>query len=89
MDSKELAEWAETRLKSKVIYSLIHGVLTWGLPAGIVTFLFKEPVGENFDIEMLIVYLGFWSVGGFFYGLISWFSNERKYKKQLQISNDV
>ena len=89
MNSKELAEWSEVRLKSKSTYAFIHGVLTWGLPCGIVTFLLNEPLGEKFDIEMLIVYLSFWCVGGFFYGLISWVSNDRKYKKQLQANDDA
>lgn len=85
--SKKLQEnktnWAETRKMGKNKFILIYGVLFWGLIMAIAFFFLN--LNENATIPWyihLLISLAIFLIAGYFVGLLSWNSAEKKYHEK-------
>lgn len=77
------SNWAETRKMGKNKFILIYGVLFWGLIMAIAFFFLN--LNENASIPWyvhLLISLGIFAIAGYFVGLLSWNSAEKKYHEK-------
>ena len=76
MKPQELERWEKSRQKGMVMYVLVSGVVSYGIPMFIVmTFLLhqtKLSVGKSAAL---------WLSAGAFYGIAMWFVQEHRYRK--------
>ena len=85
MKEKDFDAWSETRKKGKLNFTLVNGLLAWGLPMFIVmTFVVNEAFDESGLIISHVVINGVgWTIGGLLFGATTWFFTERKYHKEI------
>jgi hypothetical protein len=76
MKPQELERWQKARQKGMVMYVLVSGVASYGIPMFIImTFLLhqtKLSVGLSAAL---------WLSAGAFYGITMWIVQERRYRK--------
>ena len=74
------SNWAETRKMGKTKFILVYGMLFWGLIMAVAFFFLN--LSENASIPWyihLLISLGIFAIAGYFVGLLSWNSAEKKY----------
>jgi hypothetical protein len=78
----DIEKWAETRRMGVIRYSLLHGVLAWGVPMFfIMTFVVNKQRSDN--PALLAVSAALWGFGGLCFGLTMWTISEKKYQKHI------
>jgi hypothetical protein len=81
----EKQQWEQERAKGRDRYVLQHGLLRYGLAAGVIVVLVKVVVGISThhsvgSISELLIYFGSFALGfGAFKGAMSWSENEKNY----------
>ena len=85
LNLRDFDAWSETRKKGKLNFTLVNGLLAWGLPMFIVmTFVVNEAFDESGLIISHVVINGVgWTIGGLLFGATTWFFTERKYHKEI------
>ena len=83
MKDDQFKLWELTRLKGKVNYFLVNGVLSYGLPMFIMMAFMNKPFAEGFTSEAAIVHYIVWPIAGLLFGITMWYVTESKYKKEL------
>ena len=87
---EKLSRWAlgkrhksslKMRALSKRQYIIRHGVLGWGLMTGILFTLWQTLIDHNPDYAQpwfILLDVFIWGIGGYFWGLITWNSMQRR-----------
>ena len=81
LTQKQAAKWKKTRELGSRRFTLINGVLLWGLPAGIVWAIAMAALqGWNrLPLFLVLALIGF-PLGGVFYGKLMWRIFEARYE---------
>jgi hypothetical protein len=84
-DEDFIRKWEKMRRRGRLWFVIVWGVLFWGgLMAVTMTFLqliFGGP--EGFHFIVLFNFIGF-PIGGIFFGLITYYFNDKKYQKLMR-----
>ncbi|MGP9799350.1 hypothetical protein [Rheinheimera sp. NSM] len=83
MKEKELLRWSEQRRKGLRKFILLNGVLSWGLPMLIAMAFIGKPFEQGFTAKAITIHCLVWVFGGVLFGIVLWFINEWRYKKQM------
>lgn len=77
MNNNQREQWKKIRAKGKMRFILLRGVLSWGLPTGVIYSLFTHS-SENMMaiVQTTIIFL----ITGVFLGLFYWMYMEKKYQ---------
>ena len=75
-----LARWERTKEGGILRFVLLRGVLGWGLAMGIIGIIF-EHVSRMEEAFPWYFILGLFLVGGFLWGLATWFVSMRIYSR--------
>ncbi len=87
MKDKDFKNWQQKRKQGAVKFTLVQGLLCWGIPMFIVmTFVVNDVFDEQGVIQWAQVVIGAvtWSIGGCLFGGFLWFVTEGQYQKELQ-----
>lgn len=87
MKEKEFKNWQEARKQGALTFTLVKGLLAWGVPMFILmTFIVNDVIDEQGHIEWAHIVIGaiVWTVGGCLFGIVLWFVTERQYQNELQ-----
>ena len=87
MKDKDFKNWQQKRKQGAVKFTLVQGLLCWGIPMFIVmTFVVNDVFDEQGVIQWAQVVIGAvtWSIGGCLFGGFLWFVTEWQYQKELQ-----
>jgi uncharacterized membrane protein len=85
MTEKQAARWAKTRQMGRGRYTLIYGVLIWGVVTGILWAVAMAWMqGWNQLPGFLIFGLIGFPIGGYFYGRLMWRIFEARYDAAKQ-----
>lgn len=77
----DIEKWAETRRMGMIRYTLLHGMLAWGMP---MFFIMTYVVNKKPDKpELVAVSAALWAFGGLCFGLVMWNLSEKKYQKHI------
>ncbi|WP_223270433.1 hypothetical protein [Colwellia sp. C1TZA3] len=82
MKDEQFKAWELTRLKGKLHHVLFTGVLSWGLPMLIFMAFMNKPFTDGFTSKTAIIHYIVWPLAGVFFGLLTWYMSEYKYKKK-------
>lgn len=78
---KYYANWKERRNK-KFQFIFLHGTVYWGIPTGLLLFLFDSHfLTENMDLTRFAITITIFSIVGLFAGLIQFIGIDKKYLK--------
>ena len=83
MKENQFNKWKATRIKGKLHFILVRGVLSWGLPMFIFMAFINKPFANGFTSEAAIIHYIVWSIAGVLFGVFIWHISERLYKKEL------
>jgi hypothetical protein len=83
MKDDQFKAWESTRTKGKLNFVLFTGVLSWGLPMFILMAFMNKPFADGFASKSAIIHYIVWPLAGVFFGVLTWYMSERKYKKEL------
>ena len=85
MKEKEFSAWSETRKKGKLKFTLVNGLLAWGVPMFIImTFVANDAFDDSgIILSYVLINAVAWTVGGLLFGIATWFYSERKYRKEI------
>tara|TARA_B100000700_G_C15022657_1_gene846524 strand:+ start:1146 stop:1436 length:291 start_codon:yes stop_codon:yes gene_type:complete len=87
MKDKDFKNWQQRRKQGAIRFTLVQGLLCWGIPMFIVmTFVVNDVFDEQGVIQWAQVVIGAvtWSIGGCLFGGFLWFVTEGQYQKELQ-----
>jgi len=85
---KFYANWKERRNK-KFQFILLHGTIYWGIPTGILSFLFDSYFStENMNLTRFAITITIFSIAGLLFGLIQYNGIDRRYLK-LNEDNEI
>ena len=87
MKEKDFKNWQQRRKQGAIRFTLVQGLLCWGIPMFIVmTFVVNDVFDEQGVIQWAQVVIGAvtWSIGGCLFGGFLWFVTEGQYQKELQ-----
>ncbi len=80
----DIKKWETTRQKGRTQFILLNGVFAWGLPMFVVmTFFVNRQRDKPLSIEMILISVVIWAIGGACFGLAMWTISERKYQRYL------
>jgi len=80
----DLQKWEAKRRLGKAKFILLHGVLGWGVPCGILVTVIRFLIHEwKFDAISAGISLVIWAIGGIFFGWQMWQRAETKYQNFL------
>lgn len=87
--------WRQIRLKGMFRFVVLYGILRYGFLGGSVAFLYdlffevNYTIGSKWTIEctrsLIGSYIGFMITIAPLYGVFTWFSNEKKYKRKVEV----
>lgn len=85
MNDREFKRWQKLRKKGLRHFTLINGLLLWGLPMFVVmTFIVNDPFdGSGLILSYVLISALIWTLGGLLFGYLIWFATESRYKKAL------
>ena len=92
MKEKDFKNWQQRRKQGALRFTLVQGLLCWGIPMFIVmTFVVNDVFNEQGIIQWAQVFIGavVWSIGGCLFGAFLWFVTEQQYQKALQKQSDT
>ena len=92
MKEKDFKNWQQRRKQGALRFTLVQGLLCWGIPMFIVmTFVVNDAFNEQGIIQWAQVFIGavVWSIGGSLFGAFLWFVTEQQYQKALQKQSDT
>ena len=80
MTEKQAARWKKTRQMGRGRYTLIYGVLIWGVATGVIwSVAMAWMQGWERLPGLLVLALIAFPIGGFFYGRLMWRIFESRY----------
>jgi hypothetical protein len=83
MSDAEAGRWAAIRQRGRDRYVLMNGVLGWGAPTGLATTIITHWLGSPGPfLGRAAVALVVFSLGGVFYGRMTWSLHEQRYHGQ-------
>ena len=88
---KQKKYWAKWPIKraNKWWWIVKTGVLGWGIPVFLVTYLIKSNVNNNhFLLKEFLIGLIVWTLGGLIWGFWMFSMTEKKYKVFLENNED-
>ena len=83
MKDDQFKAWEITRAEGKLKFFLISGVLSYGLPMLIIMAFMNKPFAHGVTSNAAIFHCVVWLLAGLLFGVIMWYVNEHKYKKEL------
>ena len=83
MKDDQFKAWEVTRVKGKLNFFLISGVLSYGLPMFIMMAFMNKPFTDGLTSPAAIIHCIVWPIAGLLFGVIMWYVTEHKYKKEL------
>ena len=92
MKVKDFKNWQQRRKQGALRFTLVQGLLCWGIPMFIVmTFVVNDVFNEHGIIQWAQVFIGavVWSIDGSLFGAFLWFVTEQQYQKALQKQSDT
>ncbi|MBR9792966.1 MAG: hypothetical protein GYB58_14565 [Gammaproteobacteria bacterium] len=92
MKEKDFKNWQQRRKQGALRFTLVQGLLCWGIPMFIVmTFVVNDVFNDQGIIQWAQVLIAavVWSIGGCLFGAFVWFITERQYQKELQKQGDT
>ena len=79
-DDKLKEWWHRCREKGRTRFIWLHGILGWGIPAGLIAgYIAGYDKPHDDMIQTMILNLFFFPIGGYFYGRHMWNHWEKKY----------
>jgi len=91
MNNSKLNKWERIRARGKMRYVIIHGVISWGIPAAILTSVITtlwETKTLKFNSEFvsdLLISLVVFPIFGIVFGLWTWHIFDSKFPKNEEI----
>jgi hypothetical protein len=79
-----LARWERTKEAGILRYVLLRGVLGWGLPMGIIGIIFEHLSRKEEAFPWYFI-LGLCLLGGFVWGVATWFVSVRIYSRAPKV----
>ncbi|ACX94946.1 hypothetical protein [Halothiobacillus neapolitanus] len=80
MKQKEIDRWAKARTKGMLMYVLLTGIVSYGIPMfAVMTFLFHHSKLSVVQSAAL------WLAAGAFYGIATWLVQEHRYRKATDV----
>lgn len=96
MSPKQIRRWAKTRQMGRTRFVWLIGVLGWGLISGLCFPLVIAVVGsaypvvpgwERYPVNLAMSLLLF-PIGGYFFGVCTWWVTEREYQRATRVDED-
>jgi hypothetical protein len=89
MNQKQFERWAKTRQIGRTAHIWRCGVLGWGLPVGIIWAVAMAAIQgwDRLPILLPVALIGF-PIGGYFFGVWTWRTSEKAYRKAMENKPD-
>jgi hypothetical protein len=84
MTEKQATRWKKTRQMGRGRYTLIYGVLIWGVATGVIWALAMSAIQgwERLPILLVLALVAF-PIGGIFFGRLMWRIFEARYEATM------
>ncbi|MDO6497022.1 hypothetical protein [Photobacterium sanguinicancri] len=83
MKDKEFVTWESIRVKGKLRFFFVNGLLSYGLPMCIITAYSNKLFENGFTLKAVLGHVTIWSMTGLMFGVVMWYITERRYKKEV------
>ena len=85
--------WSKIRENGKWKYIFLHGILLFGIIAGLFSFLIEVLIWDTWDFKdfislQYVIHQSAFLIGGFFYGITTWYYYEKVYLKRTKQNTD-
>jgi hypothetical protein len=83
MKEDQFNAWKLLRIKGKLHFFIVNGIISYGLPMLILMAFISKPFSEGFTFKAACIHFITWLLAGLFFGVSMWYLNEYMYKKEL------
>lgn len=87
--SEQLARWGEIRKRGRLRFVVLNGVLGWGLTTGVLYSVVMALLMGRSLLTLLTYSLVLFPIGGIFFGLWTWHSSEKNWRRFSQQSEST
>ncbi|HEX4415465.1 MAG TPA: hypothetical protein VH107_17670 [Lacipirellulaceae bacterium] len=89
MTDQEAARWEKKRQQGQLRFTVIFGILLWGLPVGLIWPVAMSAIlGWKFTFPFRALSMAVFMFGGIFFGRRLWNSFERRYAARAKAIAD-